>query len=118
MAAHGVRFLAADIWDTPDNDKRYEVIDGELYVSPPPDWIHQEELSNLGYVVKGWVKAHRLGRIAQPPVGVILAHENGLEPDLVFVFHERAHIIQRRGVSRMTGVSGDREDREDVQVEP
>ena len=98
MAAHGVRFLASDIWDTPDNDKRYEVIDGELYVSPPPDWMHQEQLFNLGYVVKGWVKAHCLGRIAQAPVGVVLDDENGLEPDLVFVFHERAHIIQRRGV--------------------
>src|SRR4051794_6809449 len=25
MAARGVRFLASDIWDAPDNDKRYEV---------------------------------------------------------------------------------------------
>ena len=98
MATRGVRFQASDIWDAPDNDKKYEVIDGDLYVSPPPDWIHQEQLLNLAYFVKHWVSTHRLGRLAQSPVGVVLDDENGLEPDLVFVFHEHAHFIQRRGV--------------------
>src|SRR5262249_30089249 len=32
-----VRFPAEDIYDAPDDDKRYEVIDGELYVSKSPD---------------------------------------------------------------------------------
>jgi len=98
MAARGVRFLASDIWDTPDNGKKYEVIDGDLYVSPAPDWEHQEQLSNLDYFVKNWVKAHRLGRIVQSPVGLVLDDENGIQPDLMFVFNERAHIIRRRGV--------------------
>jgi Uma2 family endonuclease len=98
MATHGVRFLASDIWDAPDNDRRYEVIDGDLYVAPPADWIHQEQLSNLDFFVKNWVKAHRLGRIVNAPVGVVLDDENGLEPDLVFVLHEHAQYIQRRGV--------------------
>lgn len=98
MATRGVRFLASDIWDAPDNGKKYEVIEGDLYVSPAPDWIHQEELSNLDFFVKNWVKAHRLGRIVNAPTGVILDDENGLEPDLIFIFHEHADIIRRRGV--------------------
>jgi Uma2 family endonuclease len=98
MAARGVRFLASDIWDAPDNDKRYEVIDGELYVSPPPDWQHQFQLNKLNKHVINWVDDHRLGYVVLAPVGVVLDDENGLEPDLVFIFHERAHIIQRRGV--------------------
>lgn len=98
MATPGVRFLASDIWDAPDNGKKYEVIDGEFYMSPAPDWIHQEQLSNLDYFVKNWVKAHGLGRIVNAPIGVVLDDENGLEPDLLFISHARAHIIQRRGV--------------------
>ena len=47
MATRGVRFLASDIWDAPDKRQEYEVIDGDLYVSPPPDWVHQEQLTNL-----------------------------------------------------------------------
>jgi hypothetical protein len=30
-----VRFKADDIWDAPDDDKRYEVIDGKLYATLP-----------------------------------------------------------------------------------
>jgi hypothetical protein len=38
---NGVQLLAGDIWDSPDDGNRYEVIDGELYVSPPPTYAHQ-----------------------------------------------------------------------------
>ena len=61
MAAHGVRFLASDIWDAPDNGKKYEVIDGDLYVSPAPDWIASGSTINLDYFVKDWVKRSQPG---------------------------------------------------------
>ena len=38
MVAHGVRFKAEDIWDAPEDGNVYEVIDGELYVTPAPAW--------------------------------------------------------------------------------
>jgi Uma2 family endonuclease len=98
MATHGVRFLASDIWDAPDNGKKYEVIDGDLYVSPPPVWQHQFQLNKLNKRVITWVDDHRLGYVVTAPTGVVLDDENGLEPDLIFIFHEHAHIIQGRGV--------------------
>jgi Uma2 family endonuclease len=98
MATRGVRFLASDIWDAPDNGKKYEVIDGDLYVSPSPNWQHQNQLSNLNFAVTGWVKAHKLGYVVTAQTGVVLDDENGLEPDLLFIAHERAHIISERGV--------------------
>lgn len=98
MAARGVRFLASDIWDAPDNDKRYEVIDGELYVSPAPVWKHQRQLNRLNVRVFLWVDSHNLGDVVTAPTGVVLDDENGLQPDLVFVSHRRAHIITERGV--------------------
>jgi Uma2 family endonuclease len=98
MAARGVRFLASDIWDAPDNDKRYEVIDGELYVSPPPIWQHQFQLNRLNKRVINWVDDHDLGFVVTAPTGVILDGENGLQPDLLFIAKARAHIITRQGV--------------------
>ncbi|MCC7368910.1 MAG: Uma2 family endonuclease [Chloroflexi bacterium] len=98
MAAHGVRFLASDIWDAPDNGKIYEVIDGELYVSPSPAWRHQLQLNRLNKRVINWVDDHHLGYVVPAPTGVVLDDENGLEPDIIFISHERAHYISERGV--------------------
>ena len=98
MATRGVRFLASDIWDAPDNGKTYEVIDGELYVSPAPDLEHQRQLNRLNKWVINWVDDHDLGTVFTSPTGVVLDDENGIEPDLLFVSHGRAHILKRRGV--------------------
>ncbi|MGE3273250.1 MAG: Uma2 family endonuclease [Chloroflexota bacterium] len=98
MATRGTRFLASDIWDAPDNGKKYEVINGELYVSPSPAWKHQFQLNRLNKRVIVWVDDHNLGYVVTAPTGVVLDDENGLEPDLIFISHQRAHIISERGV--------------------
>ena len=94
----GVRFKADDIWDTPDDGNRYEVIDGNLYVTPPPIWAHQRGLSKLHLRVAGHVYDHDLGEVVTAPVGVVLDDENGVQPDLVYVSRERLGIIVERGI--------------------
>ena len=93
-----IRFKAGDIWDTPDDGKRYEVIDGALYVTPPPGWAHQYGLGKLYLWVGNHVYARELGKVVMAPVGVVLDDENGLQPDLVYISRERLHIISERGV--------------------
>jgi Uma2 family endonuclease len=94
----GVRFRAEDIWDTPEDGNRYEVIDGGLYMTPPPSWTHQSASGVLHFYLMRHVRARRLGKVVAAPVGVILDEENGLQPDLVYISHERADIISERGV--------------------
>lgn len=36
-----LRFTSADLDAFPDDGKRYEIIDGDLYVSRAPGWEHQ-----------------------------------------------------------------------------
>jgi Uma2 family endonuclease len=93
-----VRFHADDIWDTPDDGNRYEVIDGALYVTPPPSYGHQNAAGVLHGLIWPHVQHHQLGKILFAPIGVVLDDENGVQPDLVFVSRERLHIITRRGV--------------------
>ncbi len=93
-----IRFKAEDIWDTPDDGRRYEVIDEVLYVTPPPAWGHQRGLHKLSFYVTSYVYEHDLGEVAQAPVGVVLDDGNGLQPDLVYVSRERLQIISQRGV--------------------
>ena len=93
-----VRFRADDIWDAPDDGKRYEVIDGALYMSTAPDLDHQRPCLALGALIWQFVRQHNLGEIFTSPVGLILDEENGLQPDLVYVSKARAAILTRRGI--------------------
>src|SRR3954469_305755 len=100
MAARGVRFLASDIWDTPEEDGNvYEVIDGVMYVTPIPWWTHQMQLSHLGHFVSCRVHEHDLGSVTVGcRTGVVLDERTGMLPDLLFISHARKHLISKRGV--------------------
>src|SRR5437867_2807664 len=98
MAAHGVRFMAEDIWDAPEDGKIYEVNDGELYVSTAPYWRHQLAVMNLAGILWSFIREHDLAKILTAPLGVVLDPEDGVEPDLVYVSRDRMHIISDRGI--------------------
>ena len=93
-----IRFLASDIWEMPDDGKRYEVIDGKLYVTPPPGWQHQNCLSNLLFLLSTHVRQHRFGKVVPAPTGVVLDEENGVEPDIVYLSNQKLHLISERGI--------------------
>jgi Uma2 family endonuclease len=93
-----VRFKADDIWDVPEDGKRYEVIDGDLYMTTAPDLDHQRPSGAILSLVWSYLRAHPIGEIFSAPVGLILDEENGLQPDLVYVSRERAGILTRRGI--------------------
>ncbi len=97
-ARNGVRFKGSDIWDAPEDHLRYEVIDGELFVTPAPGSAHQYCIGELFFILRGWIGPRRLGILYVAPIGVELGDEDGVEPDLVFISRERAGIIRERGV--------------------
>jgi Uma2 family endonuclease len=98
MAAHGVRFKAEDIWNAPDDGNVYEVIDGDLYVTPSPAWRHQRALNKLNWPIAAYVYSHGLGEVVTAPTGVVLGNESAVEPDLLYISRERLHLISERGV--------------------
>ncbi|MBX3025982.1 Uma2 family endonuclease [bacterium] len=92
------RFTARDLWRMPDDGNRYEIIDGEVFVTPAPYVSHQEVLANLNDVLRHHVRRHRLGLLLFAPVGVVLEPLSGVEPDLIFVAHARRAIVQSKGI--------------------
>ena len=66
----------------PDDGNKYEVIRGELFVTPPPSVEHEELLARLTEVLAEYVKKHGLGRIYHPRA-VIRFEGSEAEPDLM-----------------------------------
>jgi Uma2 family endonuclease len=86
--ASNLRLTNADIESMPDDGNRYELIDGELYVSSSPSFFHQKILMNIGYAFRDYLREHPIGTIV-PGVGVVFDDYNGVIPDLVFATNER-----------------------------
>lgn len=82
----------------PDDGKRYEIIDGELEVSPAPAPRHQRVLGKLAFLLHGHVEANGLGSIYFAPVAVVLARDSVVEPDLLFVAADRTSTITERAI--------------------
>lgn len=84
-----LRFTSADLAAFPDTDgKRYEVIDGELYVSRQPDWKHQLISGWLFFPLHRWDLETGAGVTNQAP-GIIFAEDDDVAPDLVWVSSDR-----------------------------
>jgi Uma2 family endonuclease len=82
----------------PDDGNRYEVIAGELYVTPAPRPRHQEVVVRLIVRLAQFVEQHRLGKIYPGPIDVLFAEGDYLEPDLIFVRRDRLSLVSERGI--------------------
>ena len=92
-----VRFKADDLWKTPDDSRRYEVIEGRMYVTPVP-WVeHQGVSGRLSMYIWGYARQRGVGKL-YAPLAVVLDEENGVQPDLVYVSRDRYHLLSERGV--------------------
>lgn len=76
---------------------RAELIAGELVIRGAPRWRHQEVVARLGASLHDWARVHG-GHVAVGPVGVQLDPQNSVQPDVVFVCAERAHLVAEDGL--------------------
>jgi len=83
-----LRWTSADLELLPDDGKRYEIIDGELYVSKQPSWEHQLICLGIGLGLDRWSNETGAGVVNIAP-GVIFAEDDDVAPDLVWVSSER-----------------------------
>ena len=94
-----VRLTVRDYLDIPEEDEnRYELINGELYMAPAPSWEHQESIGNLYSILRAFARANGLGRVVASPLDVFLSDEDVFQPDIVFVSIERLNIVRSNGV--------------------
>ena len=74
----------ADLDVTPDDGRIYELLDGEIIVSPAPTPRHQDTLQALNRLLDRWVMERDLGTVMFAPTDVVLDEKNALQPDLFY----------------------------------
>lgn len=77
------RWTVADLQQLPDDGRRYEVIDGELYVTPAPALKHQAAVGELYRLVAEYLDRHRVGYAFMAPADVTFSERRGVQPDLL-----------------------------------
>jgi len=79
-----IRYTSADLEALPDDGRRYEIIDGELYVAKQPKYHHQYTCGRIHKFLDNWIDGGGDGRAIVAP-GVIFTDDNDVVPDVVWI---------------------------------
>ena len=92
-----IKFNYQDYLQLPE-DKRYEIIDGELFMVPSPNEAHQHILAYISNCVFNYVRENKLGCVYCAPFDVLFSEEDIVQPDIVFVSNENKKIITKDNI--------------------
>lgn len=78
----------ADLDAMPEDGNRYELIEGELFVSRSPSLTHQAVSGNLFFGLKNHLLQNPVGEVWTTP-GVIFSEFSAVIPDIVYISNQR-----------------------------
>ncbi len=81
-------WTSADLELFPEDGKRYEIIDGELFVTRAPHSKHQKVCGRLFAVLDSWSRSTGLGE-TELRAGLIFSESNEVIPDLMWLSRQR-----------------------------
>lgn len=91
------KFTYQDYLKTPE-DKRYELIEGDMLMTPSPITEHQRISRKLTVQLSIYVEKYNLGEIFVAPYDVYLDNENVVQPDILFISKDKLHIIGEKNI--------------------
>jgi Uma2 family endonuclease len=86
-----------DYRQLPEGPPYYQLIEGNLYMAPSPDRLHQDILGNLHFILRSHLEKCPLGSIHLAPSDVQLTDLNVYQPDLYYVSNARRAILTDQG---------------------
>ena len=75
-----------------DEGKRYEIINGELFVTRSPHWNHQRTIDNICLELNIWSRSSNLGEARSTP-GIVFSDTDNVEPDVVWISKEKLAVL-------------------------
>lgn len=95
-----LQFTYTDYLTLPEGGPRYQLVNGDLILSPSPTYRHQLILARLFLALASHVQARRLGEVICAPMDVKLSDTDVVQPDLLFISSaRRRRLVARRGIT-------------------
>jgi Uma2 family endonuclease len=91
------RYTYEDYLKTPE-DERYELIEGELLMTPSPAPRHQRISRKIEFILEKFVTENNLGEVFYAPMDVYLDDESVVQPDILFISRDRLNIIGEKNI--------------------
>lgn len=86
-------YTVQDYEEFPDDGTRYEIITGDLHMTPAPSIEHQKLSGRLHLILAAWVSRGAGGELLYAPVDVHLAFDTVVQPDLLWISPEQVPVI-------------------------
>jgi Uma2 family endonuclease len=96
--ARRLPFTYQDLVWMPDDGKRRELIDGDVFVTPSPNTVHQTVSRLLQFELMMALERTGLALVFDAPIDVMFDEANVVQPDLIVVHKAHEHIVTMRAI--------------------
>jgi Uma2 family endonuclease len=94
---HAPPLTVAEYRNLPETGPRYQLIEGDLYMAPAPNRLHQDISRNLVVILANYLAANPIGVLYDAPFDVYLSKTDVFQPDLLIVLNENRGILTDAG---------------------
>jgi len=87
-----------DYQEMPEGPPYFQVIEGELVMTPSPNLFHQDISGNIFTILRGYLVKHPIWSSHIAPLDVYLSDVNVYQPDVIFVSSARRSLLTDHGI--------------------
>ncbi|MBA4149193.1 MAG: Uma2 family endonuclease [Verrucomicrobia bacterium] len=87
-----------DYEQLPEGSPRYQLIAGDLVISPSPGRSHQQIVGNIHSILDRYLEVNQTGEAFLAPFDVFLSDINVYQPDVLFIRNENLSIVTEHGI--------------------
>ena len=86
------RVSYGDLLRHPEDGRRYEIYDGEVFVVPAPLPVHQRAVRRLLRILDDYAARYG-GEVFTSPIDIVFSEYDVIQPDLVYFASGRHHLV-------------------------